>query len=169
MRFELLPVVTYMWRRRGQPMRIPTPGSNRRVAVCGAMRWPNGPFRFGFGFRQVNTDVFLELLPQLAAHARRVRRRIVLVLDNGSYFTSRRSTAAITAASSWLTIFRLPPYSSEQLNEIEGLWRHLEEDYFSRMLVADPADFVSAAVQLLRRLQKPGVLRRVLKPRRPLT
>src|SRR5690348_1248905 len=37
-----------------------------------------------------------------------------------------------------------PPYSSEQLNEIEGLWRHLEGDYFSRMLVADPADFVSA-------------------------
>ncbi len=85
-----------------------------------------------------------------------------------SYFTFHRSAAAITVASSWLTIFRLPPYSSEQLNEIEGLWRYLEEDYFSRMLVADPADFVSATVRLPRRLQKPGALRRVLKPRRPL-
>lgn len=167
MRFELLPVVAYTWRRRGQPMRVPTPGTNRRVAVVGAMRWPDGPFRFGFDCGNVNTAVFLELLPQLVAHARRVRRRIILVLDNGRYFRSRRSTAAIAAASHRLRIFWLPPYSSEELNEIEGLWRHLEEDYFSRMLVTTPADFTTGVVKLLRRLQKRGALRQILKPRQP--
>ena len=66
----------------------------------------------------------LEDTPALAVaeHAQHMR----------SYFTFHRSTAAITVASSWLTIFRLPPYSSEQLNEIEGLWRYLEEDYSRR-------------------------------------
>lgn len=157
--------MTYAWRRRGHPLRIATPGANRRVAVCGAMRWPDGPFRFGFGLRQVNTDVFLELLPQLRAHARRVGRRIKLVLDNAGYFTSRRSAAAIDAARAWLTIVWLPRYSSEQLNEIEGLWKHLEEDYFSRMLVARSDDFVLTVVRFLRRLQRRGVLRRVRKPR----
>lgn len=149
-------------------MRISTPGTNRRVAVCGAMRWPEGPFRFGFGFRNVNTDVFLELLPQLTQHARRVRRRLVLVLDNAKYFTSRRSVTAIAKAARWLTIFWLPTYSSEELNEIEGLWRHLEEDYFSRMLVTKPGDFAMGVVHLLRRLQKRGTLRQLRKPRRPL-
>lgn len=165
MRFELLPVVTYAWRRRGRPLRIATPGRNRRVAVCGAMRWPDGPFRFGVGFKQVNSDLFLALLPQLRTHARRVGRRIVLVLDNASYFTSHRSTAAIEGARAWLTIAWLPRYSSEQLNAIEGLWKHLEEDYFSRMLVARSDDFAQAVVRFLRTLQKPGTLRRVLKPR----
>jgi transposase len=164
-KFELLPTPTAMWRRRGAPLRIATPGKNRRVAVCGAFRWPDGPFRFAYGVKQVNTAVFLALLPQLAARAKDTGKRIVLVLDNGSAFTSHESRAAIHAARAWLQLVWLPPYSSEQLNDIEALWQHLETDYFSRMLVTDPNEFVPAAVRFLRRLEHDGALRRILKPR----
>jgi transposase len=164
-KFELLPTPTAMWRRRGTPLRIATPGKNRRVAVCGAFRWPDGPFRFAYGHKQVNTAVFLALLPRLATRAAHTGKRIVLVLDNGSAFTSHRSRAAIRAARSWLQVVWLPRYSSEQLNDIEALWQHLETDYFSRMLVTDSDTFVPAAVRFLQRLERDGALRRVLKPR----
>ena len=59
----------------------------------------------------------------------------------------------------------LPAYSSEQLNDIENLWHHLKDDYFSEMLVTLREDFVVTVCRLLNRLRRPGGLRRLLKPR----
>jgi len=129
------------------------------------MRWPDGPFVFANGSGYPNTDLFIGMLSQLEKRAHRIKKRIVLVLDNGSAHTSHRSTAAIQAAQPWITIFWLPTYTSEQLNDIEGLWKHLKEDYFSRMLTQNRADFPEAVVQLLERMRRGHKLRQVLKPR----
>jgi transposase len=170
-RFELLPVARHMWRSRGQRLFIATPGSNVRVAVCGAFRWPAGPFLFTHGDKNVVSALFLELLRQLGQRARRTGRRIVLVLDNGSAFTSAASLRAIHEARGWLTIFWLPKYTSEQLNPIENVWGHLKSDYFSRMLTPVRPTypqtrevFRSAVISFLRSLRCPGALRRVLRP-----
>jgi len=88
----------------------------------------------------------------------------VLVLDNGSAHTSRRSLAEIDRAKDWIRVFWLPTYTSEQLNDIEGLWKHLKEDYFSRMLVQDRTEFRGAVVGLLNRMSRGRKLREVLKP-----
>jgi hypothetical protein len=106
------------------------------------------------------------LLPQLDALARRRGRRVVLVLDNGTQFTSRRGTAAIAVYGEWLQSVWLRRYSSEQLNDIEVVWKHLEEDYFGEMLVTRPDDFEPAVMALLRSFRRPGTLRRALSPRR---
>ena len=164
MKFELLPVVTYAWRRRGQPARVPTPGKNRKLAVIGAMRWPDRLFRFRAAPRSLHSGLFIDLLPQLYALARRRRRRVVLVLDNGPQFTSRRSRAAVAVYGRALKVVPLPRYSSEQLNDIEGVWKHLDEDYFSRMLVPRPDDFEAAALRLLQSFRRPGALRRAMSP-----
>lgn len=171
MRFELLPVARHMWRKRGLRLLIATPGSNVRLAVCGAFRWPAGPFLFAHGDKSVVTAMFLELLKHLGRRARRTRRPIVLVLDNGSVFTSRAALRAIEQARSWLSVIWLPKYTSEQLNPIENLWGHLKDDYFSRMLSPVHSDyrqtreeFRSAVVAFLRSLRRPGALRRVLRP-----
>lgn len=166
-RFDLLPVTAYTWRRRGEPLRIPTPGKNHRVAVCGAFRWPAGPFRYAHGPKSPNTATFLGLLAELERRVRDTGRRILLVLDNGSAHTSKRSQVELARLNGRVDVVWLPKYSSEQLNDIEGVWQHLKADYFSRMLVADPADFTPAVVALLDRLRRPGALRRFLKPRRP--
>ncbi|MBE4747166.1 hypothetical protein G4177_03125 [Corallococcus sp. ZKHCc1 1396] len=162
----------HMWRMRGQRLLIATPGSNVRIAVCGAYRWPAGPFLFAQRDKSVVT-LFLELLKQLRQRARRTRRRLVLVLDNGSVFTSRAALRAIQEARDWLTVRWLPKYSSEQLNPIENVWGHLKDDYFSRMLTPVHADFQrtredfrSAVGSFLRSLQRSGALRRVLRPLR---
>lgn len=163
-RFELLPVTVYTYRKRGQPLLIPTPGKNAKVAVCGAMRWPDGPFIFADGSGYPNTSLFIRMLQELRARARRTGKRIVLVLDNGSAHTSRRSQAEIERSKDVIHIFWLPTYTSEQLNDIEGLWKHLKEDYFSRMLVAKSVGFREAVVKLLKRMRRGKGLRRVLKP-----
>jgi hypothetical protein len=40
--------------------------------------------------------------------------------------------------------FWLPKYTSEKLNRIEGLWRHLKEAFFSRMLTKRREGFYAA-------------------------
>jgi hypothetical protein len=157
--------VTYTWRRRGVPLRVPTPGKNRKVAVCGAYRWPDGPFVFSHGEGHPNTARFVEMVTQIGHRARRTGRRIVLVLDNGSYHRSRRSQEVLEQFARWIRVFWLPTYSSEELNDVEGVWKHLKEDYFSRMLVKDGECFEGAVVALLDELRPPGGMRRVLRPR----
>lgn len=138
-----------MWRRRGKRLLIPTPGKNARVAVCGALRYPDGLFRFSYQEGTVNSHLFLGLLPQLVHRARQTRRRVLLVLDNGKEFTSAVSKEALAAAVPWVRVFWLPTYSSDELNWIEGLWGHLKDDHFSRMLVPDKDAFTEAVVAFL--------------------
>ena len=158
-RFELLPVASSMWRRRGSNRWIPTPGKNLRVAVCGAIRFPTRQFLFTHQPKSASTALFLPLLEQLVKRAQRTRRRIVLVLDNGVPFNSHLSRAALEAASPLVRVFRLPRYTSETLSWIENFWEHLKETYFSRMLTEEREAFYPDAVRLLRRLRRSGHLK----------
>lgn len=78
---------------------------------------------------------------------------------------SHRSQAALRAQFPYVVVFELPSYSSEQLNDIENLWLHLKEDYFSEMLVTHRRLFPIAVRALLTSLRRRGQLRRFLKPR----
>ena len=129
------------------------------------MRWPDGPFLFSYGLKSVNTSLFGALLLKLEARARRTGKRIVLVIDNGSAHKSKLSSAEIERVRDVLRVFWLPTYTSEQLNDIEGLWKHLKEDYFCRMLVTKHEQFVMAVVAFLATLARHGVLRKIMKPR----
>jgi transposase len=168
-RFDLLPVTRAMWRRRGRRLLVHTPGKNVRVAVCGALRYPKGPFLFTHGPKSVNTDLFIALLNKLVRRAKRTGKRIMLVLDNGGCFTSKRSSQALHAARRWVTPIFLPKYTSESLNWIEGFWGHTKDTFFSRMLTKKRDSFYDEAVRRLQQLRRPGTLRTLLRPaRRPL-
>lgn len=165
-RFDLLPVSRHLWRKKGRPMFIPTPGKNVRVPICGAFRYPDGPFLFSHDPQctYVNTDLFVKLLGRLASRARRTAKKIILVMDNGSAFTSARSKEELRATREWIQVFWLPRYTSEQLNLIEGIWSHLKETYFSRMLTKKAEQFYRAVVRFLTRLCAPRALRAMLRP-----
>jgi transposase len=165
-RFDLLPITTYAYRPRGQPLRIETPGKNHRVGVCGAFRYPDGPFQFTYRlWKNAVTAQTIGLLRLLEDRARRTGKKIVLVLDNGSSYTSHASLAEIRRLRAWIRVFWLPTYTSEQLNLIENVWTHLKRNYFSRMLTRGPTEFPIAVIRLLKTLALRGVLRRALKPR----
>lgn len=168
MRFDLLPVSRSVWRRKGRRFYIPTPGTNRRVGVCGAIRYPDGPFLFTFrAHRNMVTEQFVELLGLLADRVRQTGRRIILVLDNGSSFTSKRSREELDRLKDSIRVFWLPTYTSEQLNWIEPLWGRMKSDYFSRMLTQNPSDFVPAVIGFLKRLCRPDGIAMLLN--RPTT
>jgi len=42
---HLLPVLRAMWMRKGQQVRIPSPGTNRKRAIFGALEWETGRWR----------------------------------------------------------------------------------------------------------------------------
>jgi transposase len=155
--FDLLPVTRSMWRPRGSRLWLLTPGKNLRVAICGAIRFPTGEFLFTHREKSVTTDLFLPLLEHLVRRAKRTGRRIVLVLDNGSPFTSKRSLAALEAAWPYVRPFWLPKYTSETLSWIEGFWGHVKNTYFSRMLTEEREAFYPDTVRLLRRLRRQTV------------
>lgn len=162
-RFDLLPVVRHMWRRRGRRLLLRTPGKNVKVAICGAYCFPDGPFLFSHNDGSVNTALFLALLTQLVARSKRTGKRVVLVLDNDGAFTSKRSTWELAQVKAWVSVFWLPKYTSETLNRIEGVWGHLKDAFFSRMLTKKRETFYPAAVGLLRRLRRRSALRPALR------
>lgn len=163
MKFELLPTVTYVWRKKGKVFYVPTPGSNAKIAVCGAFRWPDGPFIFSHGNKGVNSDLFVQVLSMLRIRARRTGRIINLVIDNGPAHTSKHSSQQIQALKEFIDVFWLPKYSSEKLNDIENLWKHIKENYFCKMLVKNRKKFSNSAVKLLNSLGKRGKLRNLIK------
>jgi hypothetical protein len=161
-RFDLLPVTRSMWRRRGSRLRLPTPGTNLRVGVVGAIRYPNKHFLFSHQLRTITGSLVQPLVRQLVARAKRTGRRIVLVIDNGRPFTARLAQTALEEAEPWVRTFVLPHYTSETLNWIERFWEEVKDTYFSRMLTREREAFYDDAVRLLRRLQRPGVVRRLM-------
>jgi transposase len=151
-----------MWHVRGRRPNIPTPGTNIRAAVCGAFRYPDGPFLATYGTRSVNTDLFLALLTLLVRRSKRTKRVIVLVLDNARYFRkAKRSQEKLGQISEWVIVFWLPKYSSQKLNRIENLWDHLKDDFFSRMLVKRRSRFLREVVKLLKRLRRRGAIHKL--------
>jgi DDE superfamily endonuclease len=157
-RFELLPVVSSMWRLRGARLWVPTPGKNLRVAVCGAIRFPTREFLFTHQLKSINTALLLPLLEQLVHRAQRTGRPIVLVHDNGVPFNSLLAQATLEAAIPYVRSFPLPRYTSETLNWIENFWDHLKQTYFSRMLTYEREAFYPDTIRLLQRLHRSGRL-----------
>jgi hypothetical protein len=81
----------------GQPQDSDVLADVRMVGVCGAFRYPDGPFLFTYCrlWKNPITEHTVSLLHLLAARARRTGKKIVLVLDNGSTYTSGRSREEI--------------------------------------------------------------------------
>jgi hypothetical protein len=164
-RFDLLPVVRSLWRRRGVRVRLRTPGTNVRVGVVGALRYPTRQFLFTHEPYRLTARLVPPLLAQLVKRAKRTGRHIVLVLDNGRPFSAHLAQTALREAWPHVRPFYLPLYTSETLNWIEPEWGNLKTGFFSRMLTRQPEAFYPATVALLRDL--PRRSRREPLPRLP--
>jgi hypothetical protein len=128
----------------------------------GAIHYPTRHFLFAHQPRTVTGALVPPLLRQLVARAKRTGRRIVLVIDNGRPFTAQLAQTALEETKPWVRTFELPHYTSETLNWIERFWEQVKDTYFSRMLTEEREAFYNDAVRLLRRLQRPGGVRRLM-------
>jgi transposase len=130
---HLLPVLRAMWMRRGQQARVPTPGTNRKLSVFGALEPATGrwTYRMYKGKGQVEFVHFLQAL--LAAYP---GRPIRLVLDNASIHTAER-VARWVAAHPRLELLFLPTYAGHEQNPVEKVWWRLKGRVAANRLHAD--------------------------------
>ena len=128
---------------RGRQTKIPSPGQNAKVPAFGAINFASGrhlehvpSVRKG----GKNSAQFILFLGKLAERARRTRRLVILVLDNGPIHTSKVSGTALAEleAQNLIVPLWLPKYCPE-LNEQERVWRVAKQQGIANVLFKDRA------------------------------
>lgn len=122
--------------KRGQRKTIPAPGTPLASHVFEAYNWDTGQVAWQQS-RKKNSETFIAFLEHLAFTVY-PNQRLILVLDNASYHTSRASQAALAALEEHILVFWLPNYSPF-LNPIERFWLHLKNLANANCLHADLA------------------------------
>jgi transposase len=121
---QLLPVVRAMW-MKGPRVRVPTPGTNARRAIFGALDARSGALHHAVRPRKPAVH-FVAFLEQLAAAY--PTGEVVLVLDNVSTHDAkvvRRWLARPEHAR--IRLLWLPKYSAHEHNPIERVWGLLKD------------------------------------------
>ena len=120
--FCLLPVVPYLWQKKGKTVGLPAKSHSRRLSVFGLLSRQGGLHWFPTQERitaQFVVDSIEAALPRLS-------RPTVVVLDNATVHSSKLVQAK---CKEWkqkgLRLLFLPPYCPH-LNLIENLWRHIK-------------------------------------------
>jgi transposase len=146
---ETNPYLGRVWHRVGQQPVLPAAGTNRRLTVFGSVE-ARGRGRVEVVQARADSAGFARYLAALDARHAATKRKVILVLDNGSCHTSAVSKQALAERADWLEVVPLSRYSPE-LNPKEREWRTLKRDHRSH-LAASLRDFVAEAVAGLRAL-----------------
>jgi len=122
-KLESNPKVGFCWMRKGKQRHLPTPGTNRKVWISGALEFSTGSFHWVTGERK-NDELFLKLLGEL----RRIydQRRLELAVDNDASHTSKRLKRYVEDSGGGLRLHPLPAWSPES-NPVESVWWSLHE------------------------------------------
>jgi transposase len=116
--FHLLPLLRAMWQRRGQQVRIPTPGQNTKRGVFGALNLRTGEWFYELAARKRSADFTVFLNRLTTAYPTGL---IYVLLDNASIHTSQ-AVRQWLAAQGRVVLLYLPTYSGHRLNPVEKVW-----------------------------------------------
>ncbi|HEX2346825.1 MAG TPA: IS630 family transposase [Ktedonobacterales bacterium] len=127
---HLLPVLRAMWMRRGQQAGVPTPGTNRKRSVFGALEWDSGRWHYRISERK-RAGEFIAFLEQLL----RVypARPLLIVLDNASIHKAH-TVEAWLSAHPHVQLLYLPAYSGHRHNPVEKVWWRLKDQIAANRL-----------------------------------
>ena len=127
---HLVPVLRAMWMRKGRQAEIPTPGTNRKVAVFGALEPDTGRWTYGLYQRKGAVEFihFLERL--LTAYP---SRPILLILDNAG-FHKAGPVVSWPALHPRPELLFLPTYSGHRHNPVEKVWWQLKQQVAANRL-----------------------------------
>jgi transposase len=137
---HLVPVLRAMWMRRGQQAEIPTPGTNHKVAVFGALEPWTGRWTYGL-YRRKGAVEFVHFLDRLLAAY--PGRPVLLILDNAGFHTAK-------LVGTWLErhprleLLFLPTYSGHRHNPVEKVWWRLKDRVAANRLHGSLDDLVAA-------------------------
>lgn len=109
---------------RGQKVKIPAPGSNKKLHVFGAWNYAKDHIHYQTHPKKTRYE-FREFLKHLI-EKRYPRRYVILVLDNASYHHAQIVQEYLETVKDRVFVFWLPTYAPE-LNLIERVWKHLKQ------------------------------------------
>ena len=126
-RLETNPKVGFCWMRRGRQRPLPTPGTNQKVWISGALnfRFRTGRFLHWVTVGRKNDELFTKLLEQLR-RTYRTHKQLHLAVDNDSSHTSKRVKKYVQDLADRLRLHPLPWWSPES-NPVELIWWGLHE------------------------------------------
>jgi transposase len=123
-RLETNPKVGFCWMRKGKQKPLPTPGTNRKVWISGALNFKTGRFHWVSGERK-NDELFIALLDRLRKTYRR-HREPHLAVDNDASHASKRVERYVADSGGRIHLHPLPSWSPES-NPVEVVWWSLHE------------------------------------------
>lgn len=118
---HLLPAIRAMWMKKGKQVRVPTPGTNRKKSIFGALDIRTGRWLYRI-FDRKRTEQFIEFLNYVTRFY--PTGKIHIILDNFSIHKAK-------AVQEWLAshprvrLYHLPCYMP-QLNPVEKIWWRLK-------------------------------------------
>jgi transposase len=127
---HLLPVLRAMWMRRGQQARVPTPGTNRKRAVFGALEWSSGRWHYQISEHKRASEFIAFLEQLLRAYP---AQPLLIVLDNASIHKAR-AVEAWLGEHSRVQLLYLPAYSGHRHNPVEKVWWRLKDQIAANRL-----------------------------------
>ena len=123
-KLELNPRVGFCWMRKGKQKKLPTPGTNRKAWISGALNFGTGSLHWVVGARK-DSELFMKLLEHLR-RTYRCHKQLHLATDNDSSHTSDRVKEYLREEGKRIRLHPLPPYSPES-NPMEPIWWGLHE------------------------------------------
>lgn len=120
---DLNPKTGYLWTPKGRQWAIPTPGTNQKRYLAGALHAHTGQLVYVEAERK-NSELFVRLLLKLRRTYRRARR-IVLIVDNYLIHKSRLTRAFLANNPKFKLLFQ--PVYHPWVNLIERLWKQLHD------------------------------------------
>jgi transposase len=135
-----LPALARVWAKVGTQPEVPTPGTNEKRVVYGAIDYATGQLTYTVAATKSGVNFLAFLIALVAVYA---GKKIRLVCDNGRFHTTKAVQAWLAANRDKVEIYWLPPYCPS-LNLIERLWGHLKRTVLANVLFATMEDLVAA-------------------------
>ena len=150
---HLLPPLRAMWMKKAKQVRIPTPGTNDRRSIFGALDIRTGKWVYQI-FDRKRKEQFIEFLNHIASLY--PTGRIHIILDNYSIHKAK-------IVQEWLTshprvkLYYLPCYMP-QLNPVEQIWWRLKGVVAANRLYGTIDALIDAVKAFFKELTEPEAL-----------
>ncbi len=141
---HLMPVIRSMW-MKGERVRVPTPGKNRRHAFFGALDAITGEW------------YWMDHERKLAVHFVTFLNQILTAYPVGTLYLALDSAPAHTAkvVDRWLVanprvvVLWLPKYSAHKHNPVERVWRSMKDSVAANRLAGSIEELAACACRFL--------------------
>lgn len=136
------------WGAVGQTPAVEDSGDRFGIKMISAVS-PRGDMRFALIEGRMNSDKFIDYLKQLH---RDTGKPIIVIADNASYHTSKKTQKFAEDSNGEITLAYLPRYAPE-LNPDEQVWNHAKR-MLGQKFIESKDDMKRLAINILRSIQK---------------